>query len=384
MDAVETMFSTKLVPWHGKGEILEDHPTSAEAIKAAGLDWPVELRPVYWGKPAGDVIQPVEIPSKRAVVRVRMPDQALCDESMIGVPEEDLLSVVSDSYQPLQNTEAFEFFDPLVKSGDLVYETAGSLFEGKKIWVLARYLKKQIKIMGSDEVRPYLLLLNGHDGATGISIQPTGVRVVCNNTLMASLATGQTINFRHVGDVTGEIERAKHVLETMRLTFDELSDLYSHMAEVHLGEDEIDGLIRDVCCPGDWRNETSGQPDESEIEKQGEIMPSKATRLTAMEAKVRSLLRNGQGACADTYGTLWGVYNALVEFADYYLGARSKDRAGYQLFGEGGRFKQLALARAKLIVKERLAQVAMIDDPDFDLADVPPRLAYLQSGRSPF
>jgi hypothetical protein len=97
---------------------------------------------------------------------------------------------------------------------------------------------------------------------------------------------------------------------------------------------------------------------------QGEIMPTKAKRLTAMEAKVRSLIRNGQGASADTYGTLWGTYNALVEFADYYLGRKSKDRAGYQLIGEGGRFKQLALDISKEIISERLKT------PDSEIMDI--------------
>lgn len=353
--AVESMFSVKLVPWHGEGTILDSHPTSAEAIRAAGLDWPVEARPVYWGKQVlgNPVPEPVLIPNRKAIVRVRKPVSDPASPT-VDMPREDLLSVVSDNYQPLQNEDAFKFFDPLVKSGDLVYETAGSLFDGKKIWVLARYLKRQIKIMGTDEVRPYLLLLNGHDGVTGISVQPTGIRVVCNNTLMASLATGHMINFRHVGDVTGEIEKAKEVLEQMRMTFDDLAELYSHMAEIHLDEDEITALIHDVCCPADWRNEVTEQPDEGMIQRQGEITPYKATRVSAMEAKIHALLNNGQGAYADTYGTLWGVYNAMVEFADYYLGKRSGDRAGYQLMGEGARFKQLALAKSQRLIARRL------------------------------
>lgn len=355
-DAVETMFSVKLASWHNKGEILADHPTSAEAIKAAGLDWPVELRPVYWGRQAGDTWNPELVPNRKAIVRVRTtyePDVTMSTMLPAGT-EEDLLSIVSDGYKPLQNTEAFSFFDPLVQSGDLVYETAGSLFDGRKIWVLARYLRKQIRIMDTDEVRPYVLLLNGHDGVTGVTIQPTPIRVVCNNTLMASLGHGLTINFKHVGDVAGEIESAKNALESMRVSFEELDMLYSHMAEIHVRKDEIDAIIRDVCCPTDWRDTLTEQPDEEMIQKQGELSPRKRQRLDLMEAKVRDLIRNGQGANADLYGTVWGVYNALVEFAEYYLGARSKDRANFQLLGEGARFKQNALQVCQRMVDGRL------------------------------
>lgn len=346
-DQVESMFSVKLTPWHGKGAVLQEHPTSAQAIKAAGLDWPVEQRHVYWGKPQGDVIMPIQVPNRKALVRVKYPDPALCDDTQIGVPEEDLLSIVSDAYKPLQNTEAFAFFDPLVQSGDLVYETAGSLFGGRKIWVLARYLRKQIKIMGNDEVRPYVLLVNGHDGVTGIMVQPTPVRVVCNNTLMASQSCGMQINFKHVGDVAAEIEKAKEVLESMRTSFDEMELVWSNMAETHVTPTEVDWLIHSVCCPKEWQNQVTDQPDENEIETQGEITPRKITRVQAMEKRILELMIVGQGASAETKGTVWGVYNAMIEFADYYMGARSKDRANYELFGDGARFKETALAVCK-------------------------------------
>ena len=44
---VETMMSVREIPWHKQGTILDDIATAEEAIKAAGLDWEVELAPAY-------------------------------------------------------------------------------------------------------------------------------------------------------------------------------------------------------------------------------------------------------------------------------------------------------------------------------------------------
>lgn len=46
---VETMFSVREKPWHGLGTIVMEAPTSAEALRLAGLDWMVVQEPVYTG-----------------------------------------------------------------------------------------------------------------------------------------------------------------------------------------------------------------------------------------------------------------------------------------------------------------------------------------------
>ena len=43
---VETMFSVREKPWHGLGTIVKEAPTSADAIRLAGLDWSVVQEPI--------------------------------------------------------------------------------------------------------------------------------------------------------------------------------------------------------------------------------------------------------------------------------------------------------------------------------------------------
>ena len=116
---VETMFSVRQIPWHGLGTIVEEAPTSADALHLAGLDWEVVQNPVFTG-------DGFEIPNYKANVRNS-------DNSVLGI--------VTDRYKIVQNSEAFAFTDSIIDSGEVLYETAGSLRNGKTIWLLARMPK---------------------------------------------------------------------------------------------------------------------------------------------------------------------------------------------------------------------------------------------------
>jgi phage/plasmid-like protein (TIGR03299 family) len=161
---IESNFYTGEVPWHKLGTYINEAPAGADALKLAKLDWEVEMRPIYAHGVNGRM---AAVAGYKAVTRV---------------VDGQVYAVTSDRYRPFQNAAAFDFLEALVATGDLRYETAGSLFSGKKVWALARR-PESIMVGGSDEVVPYILLVNGHDGHTALSVLPTTVRVVCNNTL---------------------------------------------------------------------------------------------------------------------------------------------------------------------------------------------------------
>ena len=185
---VETMFSVRETPWHGLGRIVMDAPASREALELAGLDWQVESRNIYSGTGA-------MIPGYRANVRST-------DEAVLGV--------VSDRYRIVQNEEAFQFTDDLLGEG-VTYETAGSLQGGKKVWMLAKLPEKYI--IAGDEVTPYLVFFNSHDGSSGVKVAMTPVRVVCQNTLNLALGTAKRIwTARHTENVLLRVQDARETL----------------------------------------------------------------------------------------------------------------------------------------------------------------------------
>lgn len=188
---VETMFSVRQVPWHGLGKVLENPPDSEEALIQAGLAWAVEKRPIFIENGRG--MQ--EIPEQFATVR-------MTDNKVLGV--------VGKAYHVIQNMEAFRWTDSLLGEG-CKYETAGSLREGRRVWLSAK-LPEPLKVLG-DDVDMYFVFSNSHDGSSCVRVAITPIRVVCQNTLTWGLkAAKRTWSIRHTQSLNGRLDEAAEAL----------------------------------------------------------------------------------------------------------------------------------------------------------------------------
>lgn len=184
---VETMFYAGIKPWHQLGVKVDEALSSQQAIKMAGLDWTVDARPIQ-------VVGGQVIDGMKANVRSS-------DHKVLGV--------VSDRYKIVQNADAFAFTDILLGEG-VKYETAGSLSSGKRVWLLAKM--ETSKVCG-DDVEPYLVFTNSHDGSGAVKVAVTPIRVVCQNTLTLALSTAKrTWSTKHCGDIQGKMDDARNTL----------------------------------------------------------------------------------------------------------------------------------------------------------------------------
>lgn len=219
---VETMFTYRQQVWHGLGTILQNIPTSREAIVAAGLDWDVESQPLYL--PSG-----FEIPDKKANIRVS-------DQMYLGT--------VGSRYTIVQNRDAFDFTDGLIGEG-CVYETAGSLSEGKQIWLLAR-LPEAMQIAG-DDVMPYLCFMNTHDGSSAVTVFSTGVRVCCQNTLnMALKSATRKWTGRHTATIKGRMDEAAANLRLATKYMEEMKKSCEELALKNIDKDKLLKMIEQL------------------------------------------------------------------------------------------------------------------------------------------
>lgn len=185
---VETMFYVREKPWHGLGVCVEEALSSADALIYAGLDWEVEQKNVYAGD--GSLIPGYK-------VNTRSKDGAA-------------LGIVSDRYKVVQNEDAFQFTDDLLGRG-VTYETAGSLQGGRKVWMLAKMPHRYI--IGGDEITPYMVVMNSHDGSSGIKVAMTPIRVVCQNTLNLALNSAKRVwTTKHTENVMSRVYEARETL----------------------------------------------------------------------------------------------------------------------------------------------------------------------------
>lgn len=228
---VESMFSAnRVVPWHYEltkdvTKLIQEAPTSKDALHLAGLDWEVQQTPVY-------LDNGVEIPNYKA--NVRSTDNAC-------------LGIVTDRYKIVQNTEAFEFTDAIVgetEDGVVKYETAGSLCGGKKIWLLAKMPMQKVL---DDEVDPYMFFSNSHDGSGAIKIGMTPVRICCANTLaMALNGAKRQWSTKHVGDMQSKLEEARLCLQMADQYMKRLDEEADRLANAKLYKEQIDEILDEM------------------------------------------------------------------------------------------------------------------------------------------
>ena len=185
---VESMFYVRKPCWHGMGVRVEEALTSKDALHYSGLDWQVKQEPLMTGTFKS-------VPGYVANVRS---------------DNDRILGIVSDSYKVVQNEEAFAFTDALIGEG-VRYETAGSLDEGRKVWLLAK-LPERYQLVGED-VDPYIVFTSSHDGSGAIRVAPTPIRVVCQNTLNLALNTAKrSWSTTHTSNVHSRLDDARNTL----------------------------------------------------------------------------------------------------------------------------------------------------------------------------
>ena len=208
------------VPWHGLGTPCDHAMSSEEALELAGLNWTVRPEPVYAN---GLVLTGYK-------ANIRDTDGAF-------------LGMVGDRYQIVQNKDAFDFTDALIGEG-CTYETAGSLEDGKRVFLLARMPKELIL---GDEVVPYLAFTNGFNGYYSIKACCTPVRVVCSNTLNLALSKAQrTWSTKHVGNLQSKLEEARETLNLAKAYMTNLAETADILANTKVSEEEVRDVLNEI------------------------------------------------------------------------------------------------------------------------------------------
>jgi len=279
---VDSMFWTGQVPWHGLGTELDNPATSEEAIIAAGLDWEVKCGDIVVSDKEG----PIEIPNHYCTVRMdnRVP-----------------LGIVGRLYTPVQNKEAFGFFDSIVGEKKAIYHVAGALGKGETIWILAK-LPEDIRITGTDDIiNKYLLLTNKHDGTMSLRMFFTPIRVVCQNTLSAAMSVrkgGEGISLRHFPDIHKKAELARRALGIALDYYRDLGEAFNALARYQVKQEWLDTYI-DAVMPS---------PPEKE--------PS--TRLLNIREGMKARFESASNSLPGIKGTAWAAYNCVTEYVDHF------------------------------------------------------------------
>lgn len=294
-DGTVAMFYVKAnerdVPWHRLGTAVPDALTAHDAMKTAGLDWNVTKRPLYASlhgviADGEAVLEPVLVPDQFAIIR---------DE------DNAVLGTVGGQYEPFQNSEAFEFLDSLVDSGEAKYDTAGSLRGGRSVFISMK-TPRTILIGGADPVDTYIMLSNAHDGSRAVTGVNTVVRTVCANTEQLALRDYKAMfTMRHDQTMRGKVQEARDALGMTFAYFDEWEKAMNDLVAQDFTLREFETLV-------------------------GTLYPARGSDEKANRERQLSLI--GTLESSPTIGdgirrTKWGAFNAVTEYLDHYAAVRA-------------------------------------------------------------
>ncbi len=304
------------VPWHGLGQTVDPEASVEVWQKAAQLEWHA-------------LKADVQFDSAVTQQRESFADKHVLYRSDCGAP----LSVVSSDYQVVQPADILNFFGELAEAKQFSIETVGALMNGRRIWALGR-VGKNARIL-DDEVAPYLLLATSYDGTMATVARFTTIRVVCNNTLQASLRNRDAqrqVTISHQAIFDAKAVRAD--LGIALDAWDEFQQKAGLMASRKLTDRETDAWLQDLFQPF----MPYGQSYTPE-----QVRKSKGYRRI-LELFAGEMIGGQQDA---TDRTLWGLLNATTEYIDHEKGRLQDNRLNAAWFGPGARFKDHAYQLAE-------------------------------------
>lgn len=316
---VETAMFVGQPAWHGLGTVLEAAPTIEEAITASGLDWNVDL---------------LDLCLKDEAPLITSPDEALREKAR-DIParvtmrntDRSILGVVGPEFKPLQNIDAFKFFQPFLDNGTARLEAAGSLRMGKRVWVLAS-IDQQADIVDGDEVRNYVLLAHGHDGSLAIRVGFTMVRVVCANTLSASMSDGASklVKINHRAHAPAALKMVQDAMQLATKDFQATTEVLRGLAKIDCNEELLKRYTREVFGAGNANDDDASK---------------------RIVASVLRLAEEGRGVdLPGVRGTMWGAFNAVTEYLTHERGKSDDTRVESQWFGDSAVRTERALMLA--------------------------------------
>jgi len=293
------------VPWHGLGVKVPNDISPTQMLVKAGLDWTVQKHPCS-----------AEIDGERVFVG---------KSALVRSSDNKVLDVVSNEWNPVQNHEAFEFFDEYCRAGDMEMHTAGALKGGQIVWALAK-VKESFDLFKGDTVESYLLFSSPHKFGQSIDVRFTPIRVVCNNTLTLSLETKseQSVKVSHK-----KAFNADEVKETLGIATGKLAK-YREMA-AFLGSRRYSKEKAKEFFNTIFPNFSKKEGDER--------VDSRAAR------KAFEILETQPGANF-AEGTWWQPFNAVTFMTDHLSGRSADTRLTSAWYGPNRQLKVKALEKA--------------------------------------
>ena len=298
--------------WHGLGQLMPIGQTVEQWQKAANMDYQIKRGRVRYS-------------TSHLQANTLASDLHAVDDKIVLFRNDTgaALGVVSDSYKVVQPAEVLEFFREWADKGGVTIESAGVLFGGRRYFATAKLADAVSVDGGRDRIVPYALLSTSADGSLATECRWTTVRTVCDNTLSMALKGKSTFKVSHRSVFVPE--DARDAVEAANEEFQAFMTMARDLAQIKVGAEDAETMTVKLLAKAS----------------------EEVARESAAFARIMALF-NGEakGSEFDTaHETAWGWLNAVTEYADHHVRARSdENRQASALWGPGDALKQKAVA----------------------------------------
>ena len=324
-------------PWTYRGSVnVENCKTAAEVMSVAGLNWNVAKCELVAKMPTHDIYAK----EKDAFIMgdsiyKTCPNAFATYRTDYNIP----LGIVKERYTPVQNVEAFTFFDGAIGKDKAIWQTAGFFGNGERIFVSAK-LPKNIFVSG-DPVENYLVFTTSHDGSSGVKILFTPIRVVCENTLNAAIATSTNyISFRHTKSVHSNLDIAAEILGICETRIVALQEQFNIMRKIQMTDDKAQQIFANVILTEDeqFRIKQTGHTIGQIITRDWRAINDSQVSMKKVNtlSEINNYYFAGIGQ-KEILGTAWGVYNAITGYYSNIDNSEGTKRMDSLLYGDKSR-----------------------------------------------
>lgn len=302
----------------------EVQATSAhDAAQQAGINWKVSLADVQALALNENGVSTLEVPNTFATVRTN------------NDGTQSVLGTVGGRYKVFQNDEMFSALDMLVDSGDARYAYAGEIKGGAQVYMVLE-LPKGVKIQG-DEHKAYLVARTSHDGSTALQIAPSIHRLRCTNQINGIFSKSATYTLKHTTNAQVQIEDIKRIIPITYEGINMYETVGNRLINEKLSDAEVDNIFKKM-----WSLPSKIEQSPYSMLSTGE--KKQYNRAITSRSTAKAIYRGETGTQEELYGTAYGVFQSVIEFADHYSHKSEATRAERILTGSADRMKNKALA----------------------------------------
>lgn len=299
----DSMISVGETPWHGLGKTLTTAPSSGlEALQLADMDWSVKR------------------------VGLKLDDGRVCKltgsvstnndgvyGTMVREDTNEILGIVGPNYHQLQNRDMAKLFDPLIESGEVSIETCGSLYNGRRVWMMAKMSGDNLVIDNGDEVARYIMLAHGHDGQFAVRFGFTPIRVVCANTLSMAVTDNRSrlVRCLHTKSLEENLVLLRDGMKAAEGIFEMTAEQFRTLTKTGVSRADLREYARIL---------VEAKKEERDWTKQ------QKTKI----GKIVGAAMEGRGNHGRTW---WDAYNGFTEYLTWEAGRKADKRLDNLWFG---------------------------------------------------